>query len=489
MAFSASRCVSMEWRALAEAFAAQAPACTAWSLRFVERRERGLSVRSGVCLPVTSGVDHGVMVTVHDAGGEGYAATADLTPSGLVAAAERARGWARQGQHLVAADPAGLPQGRGEWAGPCAQDPETVGIAGLIDRCVALEAGLRTDQRVVESLASLRWWRTNSLIIGSDGAEWLQTHHGLVPYAAVSVHADGRTQTRSLGMHLAAQGGLELLEPIGYDTAAPRLVSEAIELLEAEPCPEDRRDLLLSPTQMVLQIHESIGHPLELDRILGDERNYAGTSFVTPDMFGSYRYGSDLLNVTFDPTVAGQLASCAGDDTGAPAERVHLIRDGLLERPLGGRLSQVRAGLPGTANTRASSWNRPPIDRMGNINLEPDPNAEPGGMAALIAATERGVVMDTNRSWSIDDSRNKFQFGCEYARLITDGELGPVVRDPGYRAISATFWRSLVGVGGADARCVYGTPNCGKGEPNQLITTGHASPPCRFADIEVFGGA
>jgi predicted Zn-dependent protease len=235
---------------------------------------------------------------------------------------------------------------------------------------------------------------------------------------------------------------------------------------------------------MALQIHESIGHPLELDRILGDERNYAGTSFVTEDMFGKYRFGSELLNVTFDPRVGGELASYAADDDGTPAEPVHLIRRGILERPLGGRLSQARSGLPGVANARASGWDRPPIDRMANINLEPGEDR----LDDLIKKVERGVLMDTNRSWSIDDSRNKFQFGCELGRLIEDGEPKDLVRNPGYRGISSGFWRSLAGVGNLEALEVLGVPYCGKGEPNQAVYVGHASPPCLFRDVSVFGG-
>jgi len=243
-------------------------------------------------------------------------------------------------------------------------------------------------------------------------------------------------------------------------------------------------DVLLMPDQMILQIHESIGHPLELDRILGDERNFAGTSFVTPDMFGTYRYGSPLLNVTFDPTVGEELGSYGWDDDGAKAEKVHLIRAGILERPLGGAISQARSGLPGVANARADGWNRPPIDRMANLNLEPGDATLDG----MIAGIERGVLMETNRSWSIDDSRNKFQFGCERGRVIEKGKLGPVVKNPNYRGISANFWRSLKAVGNAETVQVLGTPHCGKGEPSQIIRVGHASPPCVFGDVAVFGG-
>jgi predicted Zn-dependent protease len=243
-------------------------------------------------------------------------------------------------------------------------------------------------------------------------------------------------------------------------------------------------DLLLAPDQMVLQIHESIGHPLELDRILGDERNYAGTSFVTADMFGSFRYGSELLDVTFDPTVTGELASYGFDDEGTAASRQYLIRNGVLERPLGGVVSQARAGLQGVANARACSWNRPPIDRMANLNVEPRDST----FDQLVGRVESGIYMRTNNSWSIDDSRNKFQFGCEYAQLIENGELTTVVRNPSYRGISSTFWRNLVGVGDRESFMVMGTPTCGKGELNQSIGTGHASPACLFTDVEVFGG-
>jgi predicted Zn-dependent protease len=236
---------------------------------------------------------------------------------------------------------------------------------------------------------------------------------------------------------------------------------------------------------MMLQIHESIGHPLELDRILGDERNYAGTSFVTLDMFGRFAYGSPLLNVTFDPTRSEEFASYGFDDEGTRAERAFIIKDGILLRPLGGLTSQTRAGLPGVANARASGWNRPPIDRMANLNVEPGDST----VDELIASIEHGVYFHTNNSWSIDDSRNKFQFGCEYAQLIEEGRLTRVLKNPNYRGITLPFWHSLKAVGSSETFRMYGTPYCGKGEPNQMIRVGHASPSCLFKNIEVFGGA
>jgi predicted Zn-dependent protease len=242
--------------------------------------------------------------------------------------------------------------------------------------------------------------------------------------------------------------------------------------------------VLLAPDQMVLQIHESIGHPLELDRILGDERNYAGTSFVTKDMFGKYQYGSPLLNVTYDPTRPEQVASFAFDDDGQPAERQFVIKDGVLVRPLGGLISQRRAGMEGVANTRADSWRRPAIDRMANLNVEPGTSS----FDQMVKGIDKGIYMRTNNSWSIDDSRNKFQFGCEWAQLIEGGKLTKVVKKPNYRGISASFWRNLKMVGDRSTFQVLGTPYCGKGEPNQAVFVGHASPACLFTGVDVFGG-
>jgi len=309
----------------------------------------------------------------------------------------------------------------------------------------------------------------------------------VVPNLAVTANQGADTQTRSLGGQYngyCRQGGVEVLDHAGFYGAGKRIAEQALELLAAPNCPTGKMDVLLMPEQMMLQIHESIGHPIELDRILGDERNFAGTSFVTLDMFGHFQYGSALLNVTYDPTRPEQFASYRWDDEGQPAEKIHVIRDGVLERPLGGAISQARAGIAGVANARACSWNRAPIDRMANLNIEPGNTS----LADMIRSVEYGVLMDTNVSWSIDDSRNKFQFGCESGRLIENGELKGVVKNPNYRGISESFWRSLKAVGDQSTFNVMGTPFCGKGEPSQVIRVGHASPACLFGNVDVFGG-
>ena len=480
------------WVGLEDRFRAALPNDVSYaSIRFSETRGEYLTVRQGVVEPVSTELDAGVMVSIWDGGGHGYAATSDLTTDGLAAAVARARAWAQAtaGQGVIDAPP--LTHADGGYASPVSRPWDATTLADRIELLRSADARLGIDERIVDWSASLARRDVDSLILTNGGGRIVQTTRTTYPDLRVTANDGSNTQTRTHGGRaFVGQGGMEVLDRYGFDTAADQIAVQALELLAADNCPTGTMDLVLAPDQMILQIHESIGHPLELDRILGDERNYAGTSFVTPDMFGSYRYGSDLLNVTFDPTVEGQLASYGFDDDGTPATRQYLIRDGILQRPLGGSLSQARADragspLDGVANSRACNWNRPPIDRMANLNVEPGDLS----FEALIGGVERGVYMETNNSWSIDDSRNKFQFGCEYGRLIVDGELGPVVRNPGYRGVSATFWRNLSGVADRDSFTVMGTPNCGKGEPNQMVGTGHASPACRFSAVEVFGGA
>lgn len=457
------------------------------TLRLERRREERLSVERDVPQPPKFAESLGGMVTVNHQGGLGYAATSDLGASGLAQAVARAAAMAASARaHMISGFPSPVP-----FTGAIedrAAETAAWGKISLGEKMGLLRTAsqdLKRDDRIVDWGASFWAVDREQLYLDAAGGRIAQRVHYLMPALWAAASAQGETQRRTFADAGMRAGGAEVLDQLGFFSSPPQVADEAIALLEAPNCPEGEMDLVLGPGQMVLQIHESIGHPLELDRILGDERNYAGTSFVTADMFGTFRYGSDLLNITFDPGMAGEIASYPADDAGTTATREYLIRAGMLERPLGGATSQARARLQGVANERACSWNRPAIDRMANINLEPGE----GSLADLIGRVERGVYMETNRSWSIDDSRNKFQFGCEFARVIKDGTLGHVVRNPNYRGVSSAFWRSLKGVGGPETFLVSGTPYCGKGEPNQAVKVGHATPACLFGDVSVFGGA
>jgi predicted Zn-dependent protease len=453
-----------------------------WSLRHIDETREQLAVRQDIVEPPSLSRDRGAMLTAVVAGGYGYCATSDVSASGLQAALDRATAWAESTRAIsvYGYEPHHMPALRGSRSSELRSS--TASRRELCDLLAQECARARGDSRIVERYAGLTLRTLEQTYFTNTGGEVRQDLRSIVPHARVTANVGTDTQTRTFTY--ARQGSIDHIERSGFIGCGKRLADEALQLVAAPDCPTGTMAVLLMPDQMMLQIHESIGHPLELDRILGDERNYAGTSFVTLDMFGHYRYGSELLNVTFDPSIASELASYAFDDEGTPADKVWLIRNGTLQRPLGGHLSQRRSGLPGTANARASGWNRPPIDRMANLNIEPGASS----LTDMIGAIERGVLMRTNVSWSIDDSRNKFQFGCEWGELIENGKIVGAVKNPNYRGISATFWRSLSHVGNANTFEVHGTLYCGKGEPNQAIDVGHAAPACVFSNVQVFGG-
>ena len=468
------------------------PAVDFCSLRFVEETSEQLSVRQNIPEPPHTCIDRGVMITVIDKGGYGYAATSDISESGLRAAIARAREWAKltAGRGVADYSAFAMPTPSGRYRTPV-QQPILLSMREKFEMLKAESADCKIDDRIIDWSASFWTTHTRQLYVTADGATVEQEFDYLVPSLSVTAFANGEAQSRSFGGRyngFCQQGGAEIIARSGFHGAGKQTAAEALTLLTAPNCPSGKMDVILMPDQMMLQIHESIGHPLELDRILGDERNFAGTSFVTLDMFGSYQYGSPLLNVTFDPTMAHQFASFAFDDDGAAAKKAFIIENGILKRTLGGTISQARARaqgamVEGVSTTRSCSWNRAPIDRMSNLNIEPGTSS----LEEMIGSVEKGVLMRTNMSWSIDDSRNKFQFGCEIGQMIENGKLGHIVKNPNYRGISATFWRSLAMVGNASTQEVMGTPFCGKGEPSQVIRVGHASPACKFSDIDVFG--
>lgn len=473
---------------LASRFASVLPKVDFCSLRFFREREQMLSVRQNVPLPIWQAQDIGAMVTVIHNGGLGYAASSDLSVDGLRLAVGQAVQWAERtaGRGVTNFSDVPMPHPTGECIGQTQQPWEQVPVNEKMDLLQRQCQRLKASERIVDWEASLSQRTIESLYLTSHGGRVYQRFSLMAPDLRATSNEGALTQNRTLGGRGSCQqGGMEVLGRIGFLNAAPQIAEEAVLLLSAPNCPSGTMDVVLAPDQMILQIHESIGHPLELDRILGDERNYAGTSFVTLDMFGRYQYGSDLLNITFDPSRPEQFATFGYDDDGLRARKEYVIQKGLLVRGLGGVTSQARSGCPGVANSRASSWNRPPIDRMANLNLELGQST----LQEMIGSVKRGIYMKTNCSWSIDDSRNKFQFGCEWGQLIEDGQLTQVVRNPNYRGVSATFWRNLRMVGNDSTQMVLGTPNCGKGEPNQVIWVGHASPACVFSDVEVFGGA
>lgn len=457
-------------------------------LRSVREVATTRSMRDG--LPQTNHreLSQGVMVEVLAKGQIGYAATNSLSLASVQQAAQRA-----YQQAIVASEwaihpltVAERPKVVGQYSSPFLKPFDALSPAEISEILTKICQKLKVSDQVVQTNASVTTTDRETWFVSSNGSEVYQKFLLIGTDYSVTAQAGSVIQRRSNNGWLARcyQGGMErFLEPDLWERVE-RVGTQVLELLEAEDCPTETTTLVLAPDQMMLQIHESVGHPLELDRILGDERNYAGGSFVRSEDFGQRVYGSDLMNITFDPTVAGEQASYRFDDIGNPATREHLIQAGVLQRGVGSLESQARMGVPGVACARACSWNRPPIDRMANLNLEPGTTA----FTDLIANIERGVYMESNRSWSIDDQRYKFQFGCEYARLIENGQFTKTLRNPNYRGTTPEFWSNLVQLGDRSTWEMYGTFYCGKGEPNQAIWVGHGSPVAVFANIEVFGG-
>jgi predicted Zn-dependent protease len=454
-------------------------------IRYVSEKTTWRMVRDEKSERNSLSFDQGVMVEVLIHGHFGYAGTSDLTDEGIKRAFDKACMLAKHASIYKAHHFTELqrPPAVGTYNSNLEIGLDKISAQEIIDIFIEATRAMKLSDKIVSRSATTMISEIEQLTISSSGADIHQKFSIVNTDFSVTAQQNGETQTRtdSGGLARCLQIGAEAFNRETLIQRAKKIAEEALELLAAENCPKDTLDILIAPDQMTLQVHESIGHPLEYDRILGDERNYAGWSFVQPQDFGNLQYGSPLLNVTFDPATPNGLGSYAFDDSGHQAAKEFLIKDGVLLRGLGGLESQARLNLSGVASSRSSSWNRAPIDRMANINIEPGIDK----IDDMIKSVQRGLFIMSNKSWSIDDYRNKFQFGCEYAKLIENGELTKTVKNPNYRGTTVQFWNSLKSV--SDNRESFGAAFCGKGEPNQGIRVGHKTPYCLFSNIEVFG--
>jgi predicted Zn-dependent protease len=418
------------------------------SARLVDERTEHLTVRRNQLEPIFNGFDTGVMISIWHRGGLGYAATTDLSESGLAAAVERARYWAgiTAGAMVTTAPPA--QHAVGTYISPVEVTWDTLPLNDRLELLQQQSRLLGIDERIVNWGASLVRRDVDQLLVTisrtGDVGRIEQRFRFVYPSLQATANEGTNTQTRTFGGHaFCGQGGAEVLGRFGFGDAASRIAEQALELLDAPNCPTGVMDALLAPDQMILQIHESIGHPLELDRILGDERNYAGTSFVTPEMFGTYQYGSELLNVTFDPTVPGQLATYAFDDDGTPATRQYLIENGILVRGLGGAVSQERSGLPGVANSRADNWNRPPIDRMANLNVEPGDSRNSSPRSNTACTSTRTIRGRSTTAATSSSSAASTASGSRTARSSAPSATRATAASPPRSGAASAAWPTV----------------------------------------------
>jgi TldD protein len=451
----------------------------------VTRRER-LGTRNGTLDELHSDESEGVGIRVRVGGAWGFVGVRGSDPGECHSALARALAVARVQPAALGGPLAAEPPAHGSWTSPAERDPFTVPLEEKLAVLFAADAALRAGEDITLARARFEARVIHTTFASTEGAFCDQhvTECG-GGISAVAVSGDD-SQTRSYpASHdgQVVQAGYENFAGLELAERAPALAAEASALLRAPTCPAGRSTLILAGEQLGLQIHESIGHAVELDRVLGREISYAGGSFVAPDDTGSLRFGSELVNVTADATTPGGLGSFRWDDEGVEGRPVPIIRDGVLTGFLSSRETAAEIGLERSGGcARADGFARQPIVRMTNMNLEP---GDAGSIDDLIADTDEGLLIETNRSWSIDDRRLHFQFAGEAAWEIRGGERGRLLRNPSYSGITPEFWSGCDAVCSEPAWGIVSVLDCGKGEPGQFVRVSHGSAPARFRDVEV----
>jgi TldD protein len=454
--------------------------------RFVREDSESITVRNQEMEGIDRATSRGLGVRVLVDGYWGFAATARsdgpeiARTAGLaVEIARAAARLPREPVKLTEVEPA-----TGTWASPLQDDPFNVSLEEKVALLMEATRLMQQVQGLAFAEGGIDLYRVRTAFASTEGSAIEQTvvHSGagLDATAISEGELQRRSYPNSFRGHIAA-AGWEHIAKLGLLEEAERTATEAVELLSAKDCPSEVTTLVLDSGQMELQVHESIGHAVELDRVLGMEESYAGSSFVSPDDRGRLRYASDLVSIIADATIPGGLGSFGWDDEGVPAQSVPIIVDGIFQDFISSRETAGTIGGTSTGAMRADGWQNLPLIRMTNINIEP----REGSLADIIGDTEDGIFMATNQSWSIDDKRVNFQFGCEIAWRIKGGKLTQMYRNPNYTGITTEFWGSCDAVGGREDWTLWGTPNCGKGQPPQTARVGHGTSPARFRNVQV----
>jgi TldD protein len=451
--------------------------------RVVISREQSLEALNETIESLGQAEQAGVGVRALIGSSWGFFATPEL--SGGRRAGEEAAAIARAsasvpGPPMPLAD---VPVREDHYETPYREDPFKVSLSEKADLLIGVTATMRSVSGVALARAFLSAWDTQKWFVSSQGhriaQHLVECGGGMDATAVGETETQRRSYPQSFGQF--ETGGYEIIRNWDFPAHAGRVAEEAVALLSAPECPQGETDLILESSQLALQIHESVGHAIELDRILGWEAAFAGTSFLDLTALGKLVYGSPVMNITADATLPGALGTFGYDDEGTPAQRVDIVREGIWVGVLSGRDSAALAALPPGGMVRADGYARLPMVRMTNVGLVPGDSS----LEEIIAATDDGIMMATNRSWSIDDKRLNFQFGCEVAWEVRNGQVGRMLRNPTYTGITPRFWGSLDMLAGGDEWIFWGVPNCGKGQPQQAAHTGHPAAPGRFRGVRV----
>lgn len=455
-------------------------------IRYTATYQQHVKVRNGEVDHLSSTVDRAVGVRVLVGNGWGFAASSDTSEASIRETARRALEVAAASniastQQIVLSD---IEPHAATWESRYTIDPWSIPIEKKIDHLMNATEPMRSDPRIHQASGEISCYHQEKAFASTIGSFIEQTTTemggGIEAVAIDGSEFQRRTYPNPFGGDFQAEGW-EFIERLDLAHKGLQVRDEALALLAAPKAPAGRFDLIVGSAQLALQVHESCGHPTELDRAMGLEISLAGGSFLQPDMLGKFRYGSDLVTIVADATVPAALGSFAFDDDGVPAQRFPLIDRGMFVDYLTGRDTAPTIGRKSNGTVRAESAARIPIIRMTNINLEPGTTP----LAEIIADTKRGVLVETNKSWSIDDVRLNFQFGCEVAYEIIDGKLGRLMKNPLYTGITPEFWRSCDAVGDRASWQIWGLPNCGKGDPMQTMRVAHGAPAARFRNVEM----
>lgn len=456
-------------------------------IRSVETSQERIVVRNGVVETITKDDSIGFGVRVLFNGAWGFASSPSLTVDNVdkttLLAIQIAKASASIKRNPVDLGPAVT--SRGTYITPIQIDPFKIPVEQKIDLLLESDKAMVSVKSIRSRLGSLVFIREHKIFANTEGAYTEQTIYesgGGIQSTAVGANEVQRRSYPQMNGRQQGCAGWEYITSLDIPENSEKTATEAAALLSAEPCPIDTvTDVIIGGSQLALQVHESCGHPIELDRVLGEEAAYAGTSFLTTDKLNHFAYGSEHVNITADSIRTPGLGSFGWDDEGVPSQTTPIVSSGRFVGYLMSRESSSTLGLTSNGCMRASSWNRLPMIRMTNVSLEPGS----WSLEDLISDTRSGIFMETNRSWSIDDRRYNFQFGTEMGYEIKNGKIGKLLKNCTYTGITPEFWNSCDAVCNADHWVMWGTPNCGKGQPGQIGHTGHGASPARFRNIKV----
>lgn len=454
-------------------------------VRWEQRRTQPLLMRNGNVESLTCNQDEGIGIRVVVDGGWGFASTPELDDASMEAAVDRAvavaRASARQMLKPVQLSP--VEPVSSKQAVKVKQDPFAMPIDSMVSLLSDCHEAMIQIPDVKVTDGRMMFWQNDKIFASSEGAyiEQQITQSG----ASIGANARGNNDVQRRSFADYRNAGYEWIEEMSLVERASKLATEAAQLLSAPVCPRGPNTLLVGGEMMALQVHESSGHPVELDRVLGSEDTYAGRSFLMPEYYhqGNFRYGSEVVNITADATIPHGMGSFFYDDEGTPAQRTQIVEHGIFKNYLTSRETAVEFGGRSNGTMRAVGWMNIPLVRMTNINLEPGEWT----IDEMIRDTKSGVLVDTPKSWSLDDKRVNFHMGCEIAWQIEDGSVVGMLKNPSYTAITPEFWGSCDAVAGKDRRewNVWGMPSCAKGEPVQVVNVAHGTAPARFRNVKV----